>query len=204
MARKGGIITVISICLVVIIAIATSLSLTQKDADIYTKKFYFLGVFDSLQIKVPTKEELDDEMEASDFIAIVRPTDEIEVYAYSVLQKVEIMRVFKGNEINTNYMWISTTNGIYGNQNWGISNLMYSNYEYLVFLNELDGQYYNDFFMGAIRLEAQQTWNLIDLNKEYTYDELKENKYFATDRKALEMLYQQEKYLLEKWDIDVF
>lgn len=196
MARKYGIISAVVLCAVFVLAVATNLSLTQKGADIYTKKFHFLGVFNSEL--VPTEEELDAAIEDADLILIVRPMDEIETYAYSVLQKVKITKVVKGSEEVSNEIWISSTNGVYNGDNWGVANLMYSDYEYMVFLDEMDGQYFDEFYLGSIRLDDKQTWNLIDVSKEYTYAELKAEKYFAEDVETLETLYAREKYVIEK------
>ena len=202
MARKCGIASVIIVGIAFITAVMTRLSLTQKNADIYTREFHFLGVFDSQNVPVPSEEEIDDEINASEIIAVVRPTSEMQVYAYSILQKVEIVEIRKGNETILDEIWISYTNGIYKGNSWALSNLMYSDYEYLVFLNELDGRYYNEFFMGPIRLDAEKTWDVIDLEKEYTYEELKTEKYFATDKATLEMLYEREQYILELLDME--
>ncbi len=196
MARKYGLITMFILGVVFSLAIITNLSLTQKGTDIYTKRFHFLGVF-NLQM-IPDEETINKAIEKADTILIVCPADTIDMHAYCVLQEVEIIEVIKGNELIGEKIWISTTNGIYMDNNWGISNLMYSDYKYLVLLNKLDGSYYNDFYMGAIRLDDKKTWELIDISKEYTYIELKEMKYFAEDVETLEKLYEREQYLIQK------
>ena len=196
MARKYGLITMILLGVVFLLAIITNLSLRQNGADIYTKKFHFLGVF-NLQT-ILDEEMIDKAIEESDVILIVSPSDKIDTYAYCVLQEVEITEVIKGCELIGERIWISSTNGIYMDDNWGISNLMYPNYKYLVLLSELDGNYYNNYYMGAIRLDDKKKWDVIDVSKEYTYGELKDVKYFAEDIETIEKLYEREEYLIKK------
>ena len=200
MARKCRIIVIIILGIAIVMAIVTRFSLTQRDADIYTRKGKFYGVFEVDD--VPSENEINEEIEESDVIAIVRPTEEIEVYAYNVMQKVEIVEILKGDKSITEERWISCNNGLYEGYNWGMDNLMYPDYEYLVVLQEYEGNLFNEFFMGAIRLDSEKTWNVIDVEKEYSYEELRNEKYFAVDKETLELLYEREAYLLKLLNIE--
>lgn len=196
MARKYGIITACILAATILLAIITHFSLTQRDADIYTKRFHFIGVF-SVGL-VPTEEELDEELEESTSILVVRPTEEIEDNGYIVLQKVEITKVLKGEEKVSEQIWVSNMSGIYKDENWGAYNLMYPEYEYLVCVEKLGKEYHEKLWIGPIRLDNSTDCKPLDETKEYCYAELKEYKYFAESEEVLELLYECERYVLEK------
>ena len=196
MARKYGIITVGIFAVTILLAIITHFSLTQRDANIYTKRFKFLGVFDTKN--VPTEEELELEIDESTSIFVVRPTEEIEDNGYIVLQKVEITQVLKGEVQVSEQIWVSNMSGIYKGENWGMTNLMYPEYEYLVCAEKLGEEYHQKLWIGPIRLDNSTDGESLDGTKEYCYAELKEYKYFADSEETLELLYQRERYVLEK------
>lgn len=198
MARKFKLIILLVIAIGCIMAVGVRGSLKQKDVTLYTKEFSFLAVYDSETVKVPSERQIDEEMEMADMIAIVRPTDMVQSYAYIVLQKVEIVKLIKGNELDSNEIWISTMNGIYNGNNWGITNIMYPDYEYYIFLRNKDGKYYNDFSMGAICLEPLNETVFIDTGRKYKYEDLKHVKYFAENEDTLMLLFERENYILKK------
>lgn len=199
MARRGLRITMIAGILCIVLAFLTKLSLTQKDADIYSRSFHFLGVFDSNYKEILTDEEFSREIAAASAILVVQPLDDIKANAYAVEQKVKICEVLRGDEAPLSEIWIEEDNGIYNGDNWGMSNLMYPEHKYLVILDEMNGMYFNQFYMGAIAIDMEKTWNTIDLDQEYSYRELKNEKYFAADRETLELLYEREAYILKQF-----
>lgn len=196
MARKYGIITVGILAVTVLLAIITHFSLTQRDADIYTKRFYFMGIFDTENI--PTEAELDEELEESTAIFVVCPTEEIEDNGYIALQKVKITQVLKGEAQVSDEIWVSNMSGIYKDENWGMTNLMYPEYEYLVCVEKLGEEYHQKLCIGPVRLDNSTDCEPLDGTKEYCYAELKGYKYFADSEEALELLYERERYVLEK------
>jgi len=196
MARKYGIITVGILAVTVLLAIITHFSLTQRDADIYTKRFYFMGIFDTENI--PTEALLDEEVEESTSIFVVRPTEEIEDNGYIVLQKVKITQVLKGEAQVSDEIWVSNMSGIYKDENWGMTNLMYPEYEYLVCVEKLGEEYHQKLWIGPVCLDNSTDCEPLDEAKEYCYAELKGYKYFADSEEALELLYERERYVLEK------
>lgn len=221
----------ISICLFVIGALAvfavmTKLSLRDSGAasvrtveDMKQIPFIFYGVYDegsrliydeagSLMWEKICKEAAD-----ADIVLVVRPTERARLYGYAVLQETEILHTIKSDEMLPDKIWIERNNGFtYQPQleedtlrNWGMDNLMYPQWEYLVFLNKYDyapDSYFNDFLLGAIRLSEEKNYECIDINNTYTYGQLIEQEFFAESVETLDSLYELKELLLSIYPTD--
>ncbi len=123
-------------------------------------------MFDASNGEMFTDEDIDMEIAEATTILIVQPLGDINTNDYAVEQKVQVCEVIQGNVDASGEIWIEQDNGISNGENWGMTNLMNSDFKYLVILNERNGSFFNQFIMGAIALNMDKTWNTIDMAKE--------------------------------------
>lgn len=212
--RRIG-ISFLLVCALTVVAVLTKLSLYDSGAtavrtveDIEQIPFVFLGVYDDNW--KTAGERIYYEASIADAVLLVRPTERAELHGYAVLQEVEIVQNIRSQAELPDKIWIETDNGFFyspeshGNTliNWGIDNIMFPDWEYLVFLNEYDcGRdiYFNEFVLGTIRLSEDADYKVIDINRTYTYGELKSYEFFADSVEMLDILYEIKENLLSTY-----
>ena len=215
MLKRRIVTGLLLVCMLVGAAVLTKLSLHDSGTvsvsmveDMEKIPFVFLGVFDNDWKDVG--ERIFQEASAADNVLVVRPTGRTELNYYAVLQEVEVKQTIRSKEALPEKIWIEMDNGFfyspenYGNTlvNWSFQNIMYSDWEYLVFLNEYDYApdiYYNKLFAGAVRVSEDLEYQVIDTRQVYTYGELKSCEFFADSEEMLDILYGIKEELLSSY-----
>ena len=215
MLKRGITVSIFLICICMAAAVCTKVSMhdsgtasIQSIEDIQEVPFQFLGVFDAEWME--REAEFYEEAEEADLILVVRPTGRIQRHSYNVRQETEVIRVLDAQQEVSDKIWIETYNGFYvfpeiskdTLRNWGLTNILYPEWEYLVFLNHYSGApgfYYNEHGMGGLRLTDQVDDMILDDKKTYTYGELAECEFFADSAETLERLYEIKEDLLNTY-----
>lgn len=177
--------------------------------DIQEVPFQFLVVFDAEWME--REAEFYEEAEKAELILEVRPTGQIQRHSFNIRQEVEVVRVLEAQQEVPDKIWIESYNGFYvfsevsrdTLKNWGMTNILYPEWEYLVFLDQYSwapGFYYNGHGMGGLRLTDQVDDMTLDDTKTYTYGELAGCEFFADSAETLEWLYGIKEDLLNIYD----
>ena len=205
MLKRGTITSVFLVCICMAVAVCTKASMHDSGAvsvrsieDIQKVPFQFYGIFDDDWME--REEEFYELAEEADLILVVRPTGQIQLHSYAVLQEVEVTHIVDAKENVSDKIWIESNCGFDYQPNkrmdtlfnFGISNILYPEWEYLVFLRQYSwapGFYYNKFYTGGLRLTCQVDDMTLDDEKIYTYGELAECEFFADSAETLGWLY---------------
>lgn len=203
MLKRGITVSIFLICMAAAVGTKASMhdsgtASIQSIEDIQEVPFQFLGVFDAEWME--REAEFYEEAEEADLILVVRPTGRIQRHSYNVRQEVEVIRIVDAKENVSDKIWIESNCGFDYQPNkrmdtlfnFGISNILYPEWEYLVFLRQYSwapGFYYNKFYTGGLRLTCQVDDMTLDDEKIYTYGELAECEFFADSVETLGWLY---------------
>lgn len=226
MLKRGITVSIFLICICMAAAVCTKAFMhdsgtasIQSIEDMQNIPFRFLRVLDAEWMK--DDKVFYEEAEEAELILVVRPTGQIQRHSFNIRQEVEVIRVIDAQQEVSGKIWIETYNGFYifpqiskdTLMNWSQTNLLYPEWEYLVFLRKYSwapGFYYNRHDMGGLRLTDQvddmilpdkktYTYGEFADQKIYTYGELAECEFFADSAETLERLYEIKEDLLNTY-----
>ncbi len=184
----------------------------RKVDDLESIQFTFPGVI--TESRIPTDEQMLENLDSSEYILKVKPTGKLKVSGYVTMQEVKVEQCINKMAFLPKSIWIITYNGFYYNKdidtvfNFGWDNLMSEQYSYIVALDteifEDNVYYYNKFRIGALRCSDEKVYKYIDLSQQYNYVQLKEYEFLTKDEATINKLYEKKdtvfSYLYSKYN----
>lgn len=184
--------------LTIILAIFGRITDDSTGYSIYDKPFSFYGVLS--KDRLPSFEDVDRMIDTADNIVEVTAKDEIRCDSVTVVQKVIINKVHKGDYTQGEEIEIITENGIKDGMNWGVTNLMEPGDDYLVVLKTEDitkERNHINLYLGPLHMKEGKR-ALIDLNRTYTYEELRGVDFFVEDEADYNAVTELKEYAIKK------
>ena len=179
---KRNVTLLFLIAVIILLAVIFRIKTTGMYYSLENCPFTFYGIFGEEYFR--DENEIIEEISDSECIVKVKGSGELKYNGYVSIAGAVIEKVYKGNLSENDIIYVATENGVYNGKNWGMSNLINADYEYLLILNDVgfpNDIYLNDFYYGAIPLFETEDPVYIEVDRQYTYAELVGLDFFATD-----------------------